>query len=143
MKKNTFDFFTTTIGILLLVSGLLMAKTLSNPQGILRAFPYICIGIGCGVFGHGIGNIVARAAIKNSPNIQKQIDIEKKDERNVSITNYAKAKAYDMMIFIFGAQLLAFALMGIDLLAILLLTFTYLFVVGYCIFYRCKYDKEM
>ena len=61
----------------------------------------------------------------------------------IAIGNRAKAKAYDMMIFVFGSLLLAFALMGIDVIAVLLTTFAYLFVVGYGIYYRCKFDKEM
>lgn len=143
MKKKPFDLFMTIIGVLLLCTGLFFVKTYSDLQGILRAFPYLCIGIGCGLFGHGIGNLVASAALKNSPALQKKLDIEKMDERNIAISNHAKAKAYDMMIFIFGVQLLAFALMGIDFIAIIVLVSTYLFAVGYGIYYRCKLDKEM
>jgi 4-hydroxybenzoate polyprenyltransferase len=71
------------------------------------------------------------------------MEIERKDERNIAISNRSKAKAYDLMIFVFGALMLSFALMGVDLVLILLLVFAYLFVVGYGIFYRIKYDKEM
>jgi hypothetical protein len=109
----------------------------------MRALPYVCIGLGCGIFGHGMGEIISRRAVKNHPDIKKQIQIDKQDERNVTIGNRAKAKAYDMMIFIFGALMLAFALMGIDTAAVLLLVIAYLFVVGYGIYYRCKFDKEM
>jgi 4-hydroxybenzoate polyprenyltransferase len=61
----------------------------------------------------------------------------------VAIVNRAKSKAYDMMIFVFGALMLAFALMGIDRAAVLLLVSSYLFIIGYSVYYRCKYDKEM
>jgi hypothetical protein len=71
------------------------------------------------------------------------MEIERKDERNVSISNRAKAKAYDLMIYVFGALLLSFALIGVDMVEILLLVFAYLFVAGYGVFYRIKYDKEM
>ncbi|HYF75143.1 MAG TPA: hypothetical protein VD757_01040, partial [Candidatus Nitrosocosmicus sp.] len=75
--------------------------------------------------------------------IEKQLEIDRHDERNIAIGNRAKAKAYDMMIYVFGALLLAFALMDVDMTALLLLVFAYLFVVGYGIYYRIKYDKEM
>lgn len=143
MKKNGFDYLITVIGLLLLGFGLFLVKTHSAQQGIMRALPYICIGIGCGAFGHGVGNIISQKAIKNSPNIQKQLEIDKNDERNVAIANRAKAKAYDMMIFVLGALILAFALMGIDVLAVLMLVFAYLLIIGYGIYYRCKYDREM
>ena len=48
-----------------------------------------------------------------------------------------------MMVFVFGALMVSFALMGIDMTAILLMVAVYLFVVGYGIFYRIKYEKEM
>lgn len=142
MKKGM-DYIATAIGVILLGTGLLLVKTLTFPQGFMMALPYVFVGIGCGIFGHGMGNIISRRVIKNSPNIQKQIEIEKNDERNVAIANRAKAKAYDMMTFVFGALMLSFALMGVDLIAVLLLVFSYLFVQGCGIYYRCKYDKEM
>lgn len=109
----------------------------------MRALPYILVGLGCGIFGHGTGNIISQKSLKNSPDIQKKIEIDKNDERNIAIRNRAKAKAYDMMVFMFGALMLSFALMGVDMIAVLLLVFAYLFVMGYSVYYRCKYDKEM
>jgi hypothetical protein len=143
MKKNTTNYFAVAFGLLLLCIGLYLSKTTLEPQGIMRAFPYVCVGLGCGIFGHGLGEIISRRSLKNHPEIDKQLKIEKSDERNVSIANQAKAKAYDMMIFLFGALILAFALMGIDMIALLLLVFSYLFIVGYGIYYRYKFDKTM
>lgn len=59
------------------------------------------------------------------------------------IANCAKAKAYEMMVYVFGALMISFALMRVDMIVILLLVFAYLFVVAYGIYYRVKYDKEM
>lgn len=143
MKKNTWNYFVTVVGLLLLGAGLYLAKTVIEPQGVMRALPYVFIGVGCGIFGQGMGEIISRRAIKNNPDIQKRMDIEKNDERNMAIANRAKAKAYDMMIFVFGALMIAYALMGIDLVQVLLLVFAYLFVIGYGIYYRFKFDKEM
>ena len=46
-------------------------------------------------------------------------------------------------LYIFGALMLAFVLMQIELAAILLLVAAYLFIVGCSIYYRSKYEKEM
>lgn len=143
MKKQGLDYLITAIGILLLGTGLFLLKILLDPQGVMRALPYICIGIGCGAFGHGVGNIVTRKVMKKNPDIQKQLDIVKEDERNIAIANLAKAKAFDMMISVFGALMIAFALMGVDMIAILLLVFAYLLVIGYNIYYLFRYNKEM
>lgn len=128
---------------MLLAAGLIMVKTLSEPQEIMRALPYVIIGIGCGIFGQGMGNIISIKSVKNNPDILKKIEIEKKDERNIALTNRWKAKAYDMMIFVYGALMIAFALMGIDIIATLLLAFAYLFVNFYGVYYLSKFNKEM
>lgn len=143
MKSSKMDYISTAIGTILLVAGLYLVKTVVEPQGILKALPYVCVGIGCGIFGHGMGNILSQKTIMNSPEIQKQIEVDRNDERNIAIANRAKARAYDRMTFVFGALMLSFALMRVDMAALLLLVFAYLFVQFYGVYYRCKYDREM
>lgn len=143
MKKKTLSYLVAMIGILLLATGLVLLKSVSEPQGIMLALPYICIGLGCGVFGHGLGDIVSHQVTRKNPQLQKQIEIEKNDERNIVISNQAKAKAYDIMLYVFGALMVSFALMSADVVVILLLVFAYLFVVGFFIYYLNKYNKEM
>lgn len=109
----------------------------------MRVFPYICIGIGCGLFGQGMGDFISKKAIQANPSIEKQLEIERNDERNKAISNKAKAKSYDIMTFVFGALMIAFALMGVDMAAILILVFAYLFVQGSGIYYHNKFSKEM
>lgn len=143
MKKNMLDYVMVALGLLLFGAGLFLVKYLSNPQGFMLVLPYVFIGIGSGAFGHGIGNVVTSRTLKNHPALLKQMEIDQKDERNIVIANRAKAKAYDLMIFVFGALMIAFALMGVDMIAILLLVFSYLLIVGYSIYYRFQYDKLM
>ena len=143
MKKRQYNYVYVFIGLMLLGVGLYLAKAVANPQGIMRALPYVMIGLGCGIFGQGMGDLIQKRALKNSPEILKQQEIEQKDERNVENSTRAKSKAYDMMIFVFGALMVAFALIGVDFVAVLLLVAAYLFVVGYGIYARCKLEKEM
>lgn len=143
MKANATKYVTTAVGLLLLAAGLFLIKTNGDPQGVLRALPYVCIGIGCGLFGHGAGDIISERAVRSDPEMQRKLKIDRGDERNIAIANRAKGKAFDRMTFIFGALLVTFALMGIDLIAVLLLVFAYLFVHGSLIYYRFKFDKEM
>ena len=143
MKKKSFNYLIAVVGLLLLATGLTLLKVIVNPQGILLVVPYICIGLGCGAFGHGVGDIVNNRVMKNNPQLQKQMEIDKNDERNIAIANQAKAKAYDIMLYVFGALMVAFALMSVDMVAVLLLVAAYLFVVGFFIYYLNKYHKEM
>ncbi|MBQ9013430.1 MAG: hypothetical protein IJ094_07760 [Bacilli bacterium] len=143
MNKKLINYFIVILGIMLLACGLILIKLIHTSQGILTTLPYICVGIGCGIFGHGIGNIINSRIMYNNPDMKKQMEIEQKDERNIAIQNSAKAKAYDMMIFVYGALMISLALMNVDILVILILVTSYLFVVGCSIYYRIKYNKEM
>ncbi len=86
---------------------------------------------------------MSRQALKSDPSLAKRIQVEQEDERNIALSNLAKGKAFDLMLYVFGALLVCFALMEIDLAALLLLVAAYLFVVGSSIYYRLKYEKEM
>lgn len=143
MNKTVSSYLITIVGVAMLAVGLYFIKTIEDPQGLLRALPYICVGLGSGIFGHGMGEIMVLFAKKHNPAAAKQLEIEKNDERNLAIANRAKAKAYDMMVFVFGALNIALALMDIDLTMLLLLVCAYLFIVGYGTYYRFKYYKEM
>lgn len=143
MKKEAKYYYLSVFGFILLGLGLYLSKTIIEAEGIMRALPYVCIGLGCGILGHGIGEIISYKALKSSPDIRKQINIEKLDERNILITSRAKAKAYDMMVFIFGALMLTFALMEVDMIAILLLVFAYLFIIAYGLYYRYKLNEKL
>lgn len=131
------------LGLALLAAGFFLMKATSDPQGIMLALPYVCVGVGCGLFGHGMGDLVSERAVRGNPDIRKKIRIEKNDERNIAVADRAKGKAFDIMTFVFGALLLVFALMGIDMVAVLLLAFAYLFVHGSFICYRIRLEKEM
>ena len=141
MKKT--DFLFTVMGVLLAVTGGILVKTLENPQGILLTLPYVLLGAGCGMFGYGMSNIISQKAVSKDEKLQKQLAVEEKDERNIAISNKAKAKAYDFMTFTFGILLLILTLMNTDMIALLLLVAAYLSVHIYAIYYRFKYEKEM
>lgn len=128
-------------GLILVVVGIFIIKT--QPDGIMSTLPYICIGVGCGAFGHGLGNWIADKAVVKAPEEAKRIEIETKDDRNVMIANQAKAKAYDSMVFIFGDLMIVLALLNIDMVVVLMLVSCYLLVVGISIYYRIKYENEM
>ena len=59
------------------------------------------------------------------------------------IGSLAKAKGYDMMTYVFGALMVAFALMGAEWTVIIAMVVAYLFVHGYAIYFRVKLEKEM
>ena len=142
MKKN-FGVLLIVSGAVLACIGLYLLRVQPDPQGFWRVLPFVCIGAGCGIFGHGVGDMANRWALRKHPELERQMQIEKDDERNVAISNRAKAKAYDGMLFVLAALMVSFALMGADMAVVLLLVFAYLFIVGEFIYYLNKYQKEM
>lgn len=141
--KSQIKYITIVLGVLLLALGVYWIKTVADPQGVMRALPYVCVGIGSGLFGHGMGHILSEQAIRSNPALKQQMDIAINDERNIAIANRAKGKAFDRMTFVFGALMVSFALMGVDMIAVLLLVFAYLLVHGYAIYYRFRLEQEM
>ena len=142
MSRENRHYVFAGVGVLFFIAGCVLLLMISNPQGVWQVLPYICIGAGCGAFGYSAGEIATDRACAKDPQLRKQMEIEKNDERNIAIANQAKAKAYDAMLYVFGALMLAFALMNVDMLPILLLVAGYLLVVGIFIFYLNKYQKE-
>lgn len=141
MKNNNVkSTIVTVIGLIIFVAGLLAVKHFDLGN---QTAPYLCIGLGCGVFGQGLGELITRRSEKRHPEIARQREIEKNDERNIALRDRAQAKAYRMMIPVFGALFLAFALMNVELRVILLLVAAYLYICGCSVYYNIRYGKEM
>lgn len=141
--KQAKNVWLSVLGFALTGAGICLIKTVPDPQDIMRALPFLLVGFGCGIFGHGLGELLAKKAAASDPEMARQVEIAQTDERNVMIGNMAKAKGYDMMTYVFGALMVAFALMGASWAVILPMVVAYLFVHGYAIYFRVKFDKEM
>ena len=141
--KQAKNVWLSVLGLALTGAGIYLIKTVPDPQGIMQVMPFLLVGFGCGIFGHGLGELLAKKAAASDLEMARQVEIAQTDERNVMIGNMAKAKGYDMMTYVFGALMVAFALMGASWAVILPMVVAYLFVHGYAIYFRVKFDKEM
>lgn len=131
------------LGVVLVALGLyIYQKTLGMDKTVV-VIPYIFIAIGCGIFGHFTGNLIQYYSIKGNEELKRQIEIEKNDERNVLIVEKSKAKAYDLMIYLFAAMLIIFSLMGADKLQILVLVAIYLSLQIYALYWKSKFESRM
>ena len=131
------------LGVVLVAVGLFIyQKTLGMDKTIV-VIPYIFIAIGCGILGHFTGNLIQYYSTKNNEELKRQIEIEKNDERNVLIAEKSKAKAYDLMIYLFAAMLIIFSLMGADKLQILVLVAIYLSLQIYALYWKSKFESRM
>ncbi len=143
MKGKWIGWGAVALGALMAGAGIWMAREFAQAQGLMAALPYVLIGLGCGAFGYGAGAAANAMVARRYPDVARDKEIEEKDERNVAIANRAKARALDSMYYVFGALMVALALMGTDMKVILLLVAAYLFVAGSMVYYLCRYQKEM
>lgn len=130
-------------GGVILTAGVYFMTAVDHPLASVTALPYVCIGVGCGAMAYGTSNLVTDRLRKRNPCMQKQEEINRKDERNTALSHRAKAKAYDLTIFLFSVLIIAFVLLGVDMVPILVFVSAYLFVLGYAFYCRCRYEKEM
>ena len=141
--KKTKHYLITLSGMLLFGLGLYLIKAAGMPDGITKTFPYLLIGIGCGMSGHGMGELLNSKAAERNPWAARQMEIEAKDERNIMIRNMAKGKGYSMMTYVFGALLLAYAFMGASYTIIIPFVIAYLFVQGYALCWQIRISKDL
>ena len=136
--KKYHNWIVSALGLLLWAVGFWMVK-----GDVRSTLAYVCIGLGCGMFGYGAGELIAGRVLKGAPELQRQMEIDRQDERNVAIADRAKGRAFDLMSFVFGALMVTFALMGVEMAPLLLLVAAYLFVHGYALYWRFRCEKEM
>ena len=96
------DYLIFVAGAALLCAGWYLLNIVDDPHGMMRTLPYVFLGSGCGIFGYSLSRIFTRCLMKKYPETVRQMEIEVKDERNAAIASRAKAKAFDLMIFVFG-----------------------------------------
>lgn len=141
MKSKSKEIVFVVVGLILATVGFVMLRSMPEAWG--GPLPYLCLGVGAGAFGWGSGELLKQRALQGDPALERQLEIEVRDERNVALANRAKARAFDAMLYVFGALMLAFALMKADLTLILLLVGAYLLVVGLSVYYYIRYNQEM
>ena len=125
-------FFLAAMGLIVFLAGLVLIKTAKDAEGIMITLPYICVGLGSGIFGGNIGTALKNKAMLKNPQAARQFEREQKDERNQVISNKSKARVYDLMIFVYAAVVLAFALMQVEIYVTMTLVAVYLFFICNC-----------
>ncbi|WP_276980844.1 hypothetical protein [Johnsonella ignava] len=146
MKKNKNvlkDYIFIAVGIVLVATGFYLHKNIISTDKTITAIPYIFVAFGCGILGHFIGNVVRHISIKDYDDWERQIKIDKNDERNILISDKAKAKAYDLMIYLFAAMLIIFSLMAIDKFVVISIAAIYITLHIYALYWRSKFENNM
>lgn len=85
----------------------------------------------------------AVASVMNGLHHTFFIKEKENDERNISIENKAKAKAFDVMQLIFGILIIIYVFLRANLLTIALAVVAYLIILAVYMASFSKYHKEM
>lgn len=141
MNNKKKGYLLSVLGIALIFTALYFFINFRSTENSLFNLTYILLGIGSGIFGHGLGELII--VYSKNQNLKKSINIQKNDERTIAINNLSKAKAYDVMIYIFSALIMIMAFMNINPVAVIISVSAYLFIIFTNVFYKIKYNKEM
>ncbi|MFD1773810.1 hypothetical protein [Paenibacillus rhizophilus] len=122
---------------------LLLAMALLAGGEMTRNVSGVCLGLGAGLSGMGIANLIMIRYYAKRPSLKKQQDIEAGDERSASINNLSKAKAFDITLR--AMMILPFVLVLADSPLWLTLAVVAFYVFSYSIryYYIVKYSKVM
>jgi len=92
MSKKVLNIISLVFGLSLAVFGLVFLR-----GATVKSLGGVCIGVGAGLFGVNISNLLLINYNKRHPKESKISEIEFADERNTMIRNTAKAKTLDII----------------------------------------------
>ncbi len=139
MFKTKKNYIEIIVGAVILIALVVYLQMPDQNKGVVA----VLIGVGVSFALSGILSTIILRIEGNSPVKSKQAEIERKDERNISIRNRAKAKASEISCWFF--MIIAYLNILIDgplwmtLVIVGAFTLHYLLVLGFL----GKYSKEM
>lgn len=98
MKKKSSNIILLIAGAILIASSFVFLKS-----GAFKMLNGACFGIGAGIMGLSISNLLMSHWYKKYPKELKQAEIDSKDERSETIRNKAKAQCSDIIQWIIMA----------------------------------------
>ncbi len=136
-RKHFFAICFALIGItILLVGAFIKIRT-------YYGFSSVLIGIGAGIFGTALGNIIRLRMEAKNPEIGRNLEIEKNDERNTAIRDKAGAMVNRISLQVLSVLVLIFALLRVELAIILCILGIIVLQGILIIFFQNYYSKRM
>ena len=86
----------------------------------------LLIGLGSGIFGGSSAQLIGYTISERNPTLQGRQRVEQNDERNVQIRNAAKAKAFDLKLYLSLPLLIVMIIAEVQVWVIMLMVAGYL-----------------
>lgn len=131
MKKEGIYYITIIIGVILLFIGVFIFK-----------FNVLLLASGWILFCFGTDKILTKRREEKDPEFKKIRKVVLNDERRIYIENKAKAKAYDLMIYLIAGVLLIYSYISASIVEVLSIVAVYTIIIGYRMFLTYKYSVE-
>ena len=142
--KRKGSILLSLLGAAVVVLGFLLMEPLGGP------LPGVLIGLGAGALGAGLSGVFSARIAKRHPegtrqkaDMARKKAVERQDERNIAVNNQAKARVYDMLIYVFSAAIMGCALMQAGLAVVLVLVGVYGLMIACYIGFFAHYNKTM
>ena len=131
------------VGVFLVLASMFVFFFVKGENFTYTVISFSIFGGGFGLLGDGLGRLNMARIAKKDPEKMKEFNIEKNDERNISIDEKARAKAFSLMIYLFSIVLVVLAIMRIDIKALFIVLAAYMIVLMYCLIIKLKLYREM
>ena len=141
-QKLTRHIIFCVVGIVMIISGILLAVFYTIPQGVMQTLPFVLGSIGIVAFFGGLANSFTARNARKDKNFAKQIN-DLNDERAVSVEDKVKAKTHDFTTFLFLALLVFLSVMQVQLAVILVFAGAFFLRIFVMFYLLRKYNKEM
>jgi len=142
-KRERIGTLLVVIGVILALASILVFLFVKNTRFNYTVISYAIFGGGFGLLGDGLGRLNSARIAKKNPEKMKLINIEKNDERNVSINEKAAAKTFWFMFYIFAVVLIVLVIMRIDVKALYIVLAAYEISIIFFLLIKLKLYREM
>jgi len=141
-QKLTRHIISSVVGIVMIISGILLAVFYTIPQGVMQTLPFVLGSIGIVAFFGGLANSFTARNARKDKNFAKQLN-DLNDERAVFVEAKARAGTHDFTTFLFLALLIFLSVVQVHLTVILVFAGAFLLRIIVMFYLFHKYNKEM
>lgn len=142
MKQFKEKYGFLALGLILIVVGACLGA-LMEKFAVLKLVCFLGYAAGICLMSVGISRINKRRLSEKYPEIAKEQEILRNDERNKMLSDMAKGKGFDLMTYVFLAQIIAFYFMEVSMAVLIVMAAAWIFMQVYVVVCHIKLSKEM